>query len=151
MKKYRLERAITLKKPRTEIFPFFADARNLERITPGFLRFRILTPGPITIHAGTYIDYELRLSGIPFRWRTLIEEFTPNESFVDVQISGPYKSWHHRHEFRDVPGGTEMRDTVDYELPFGVFGSIAHALFVRRSLKHIFDHRNETVKQIFNA
>jgi ligand-binding SRPBCC domain-containing protein len=149
MTPYHLERTLFLPRPRQEVFAFFADADNLERITPAFLNFHILTPRPITMQAGTLIDYELRLHGIPFHWKTLIETFTPTTSFTDVQLTGPYRRWHHLHTFSDVPGGTEMRDIVDYELPFGPLGSIVRQLFVRRSLNRIFDYRNETIAQYF--
>ncbi len=146
---YRLERAQFIPRRRTEVFAFFAEATNLERITPAFLRFRILTPRPIVMKAGALIDYELRLYGIPLRWRTRIETFEPGLSFSDVQIAGPYRRWHHRHDFTDRPGGTEMRDTVDYELPFGFLGAAARHVFVRSSLDRIFDYRRQAIAEIF--
>lgn len=146
---WSLERELFIPRPRAEVFPFFADAANLERITPPFLRFRILTPPPIAMHAGTLIDYELRLYGLKFRWRTRIEAFEPPHYFVDVQLRGPYKLWHHRHDFEEVPGGTLMRDRVDYDLPFGPLGALARAFFVRRSVEQIFDYRNKTITEIF--
>jgi ligand-binding SRPBCC domain-containing protein len=145
---YLLERSLFVPRPRAEVFAFFADACNLQRITPQFLHFRILTPGPIQMRAGTLIDYELKLYGIRFHWKTLIEEFTPASSFVDVQLTGPYRKWHHRHTFDDVSGGTEMRDRVEYELPLGPIGAAARALFVRRSLDRIFDYRNKTIMSV---
>jgi ligand-binding SRPBCC domain-containing protein len=144
---HRLERTTFIPRQRDEVFQFFADAHNLERITPSFLNFHILTPDPIEMKAGTFIDYQIGLYGIPMKWRTLIAEFVPNDYFVDVQISGPYRSWHHRHDFFDRPGGTEMRDRVDYEMPFGPLGAIARKLFVRAQLDTIFNHRNATIKQ----
>jgi ligand-binding SRPBCC domain-containing protein len=147
---YRLERTTLIPRPREEVFPFFSDAGNLERLTPKFLRFRIVTPQPIAMRAGALIDYELSLHGIPVRWRTRIESFTPNDEFVDVQLRGPYRLWHHRHTFTSVPEGTEMRDIVDYSLPFGPLGWIAHALFVRRSLRRIFDYRTDVIRSIFD-
>lgn len=101
--------------------------------------------------AGTLIDYELRLYGLPFRWRTVIESFNPISSFIDVQIKGPYRTWLHRHEFEDVPGGTQMHDRVEYELPFGWIGNITHALFVRQSVEQIFTYRNTTITEIFGG
>jgi ligand-binding SRPBCC domain-containing protein len=143
--RYRLERSQWVPRPRAEVFAFFSEAENLERITPAFLRFRILTPRPIRIAPGALIDYRLRLHGVPLRWRTRIETFEPGVAFTDVQLSGPYKRWHHRHEFADEAGGTRMRDIVDYELPFGPLGALAHALFVRRSVERIFDYRQQVV------
>jgi ligand-binding SRPBCC domain-containing protein len=147
---YRLERTTFIPKPRHEVFQFFADAHNLERITPPFLNFHILTPDPIEMRPGTLIDYELRLYGIPVRWRTRIAEYVPDDYFVDVQLSGPYRSWHHRHDFVDRPGGTEMRDRVDYEMPFGPIGKVVRTLFVGAQLNKIFDHRNATIAQYFS-
>jgi ligand-binding SRPBCC domain-containing protein len=149
--KYSLEHTTLIPRPKPEVFAFFADAKNLERITPKFLRFRILTTGPIVMRAGTLIDYELRLHGLPVRWRTLIEEFVPEAYFVDVQLSGPYKSWHHRHEFVETAGGTEMRDRVEYELPFGPLGDLVHTLFVRADVNRIFNYRNEAIREFFAA
>jgi ligand-binding SRPBCC domain-containing protein len=148
---HRLERSLFLPRPREEVFAFFSDAANLERITPPFLQFRILTPRPIPMKPGTIIDYKLRLYGIPFHWRTLIETFDPPVSFSDVQLTGPYRRWHHLHEFLEVPGGTEMRDRVDYELPFPLFSPIIHPLFVRRSVQQIFDYRNKVISENFGA
>jgi ligand-binding SRPBCC domain-containing protein len=146
-----LEREQLIRRPREEVFRFFADAGNLEALTPDFLRFRILTPRPIPMRAGTLIDYRLSLAGVPFRWRTRIDVWDPPHRFVDVQLSGPYRLWHHTHELREVPGGTLMRDTVRYALPFGPLGSLAHALFVRRAVATIFDHRRRRVEELFGA
>jgi len=148
---YRLERSLFLPRPREEVFAFFSDAANLERITPPFLNFHIITARPIAMKPGAIIDYKLRLYGIPFQWRTLIETFDPPVSFSDVQVTGPYRRWHHLHEFVEVPGGTEMRDRVDYELPFPLFAPIVHPLFVRRSVQQIFDYRNKIISEIFGA
>ena len=138
-----LEREQIIERPRTEVFDFFSDARNLERITPDFLNFRILTKTPIEMKAGTLIDYRIRLFGVPVKWRTRIDVFEPNVRFVDRQLSGPYRTWIHTHEFSDVDGGkaTKMIDRVEYEVPFGPLGGVVRALFVRRTLDRIFDHR----------
>ena len=136
--------------PRTPdaVFPFFADAHNLEAITPPWLGFNVLTPRPIAMRAGALIEYRLRLHGAPVTWLTRIEEWEPGVRFVDMQLSGPYKLWHHTHEFApDGAGGTLMRDTVRYALPFGPLGEVAHRLFVARDLAAIFDHRARHVAQ----
>lgn len=151
MKRYVLERTQLIPRPRDEVFPFFAAAENLERITPGALGFRILTPLPIEMRKGALIDYRISLSGVPMRWRTEITEWQPNERFVDLQLRGPYRYWHHLHEFRDAPGGTEMYDRVDYALPFGPLGVGVHALFVRRTLHGIFDHRRRVIDDLFSV
>lgn len=148
---YLLEREQTVPRPRAEVFAFFSDPANLERLTPRTLSFRILTPQPIPMRAGATIDYRLSLSGIPFRWRTVIELFEPESRFVDVQASGPYRSWRHTHEFVEVPGGTLIRDHVAYELPLGPLGAIAHKLFVRRQLEGIFAYRRRVIDEMFGA
>jgi ligand-binding SRPBCC domain-containing protein len=146
-----LERRQIVQSPRHEVFAFFADAGNLERMTPPSLRFAILTPTPIVMAPGATIDYRIKLAGLPFRWRTVIEAFEPDVRFVDIQASGPYRSWRHVHEFTDVPGGTAIRDRVDYALPFGALGVLARALFVRAQLDRIFDHRRAVITQLFGA
>jgi ligand-binding SRPBCC domain-containing protein len=130
-----------------DVFPFFGDARNLEAITPPWLGFRVVTPEPIEMAAGTLIEYRLKLHGVPIRWRTTIAVWDPPHRFVDVQLSGPYRMWHHTHDFAPGPGGggTLMRDTVRYALPFGPLGLIAHRLLVRRDLERIFDFRQSAV------
>jgi ligand-binding SRPBCC domain-containing protein len=146
---YRLLRTQTIPRPRDEVFAFFSDASNLQRITPPFVGFEIVTRGPLVIEAGTCIDYRLKLYGIPVRWKTRIETFVPGALFTDVQVSGPYRRWHHTHAFTDMDVGTRMDDTVDYELPFGLLGAIARALFVARSLEKIFDYRAEQIRAMF--
>jgi ligand-binding SRPBCC domain-containing protein len=145
---YLLERAQFVPYPRAEVFAFFAHAQNLEQITPSFLRFRILTPGPISMRPGALIDYRLQLFGVPVWWRTRIEVFEPPVRFVDVQLGGPYRRWRHTHKFEDTPGGTVVHDRVEYELPLGPLGALARALFVRPALKRIFDHRRKRIAEL---
>lgn len=152
MKTYLLEREQIVPKSRREVFAFFSDAFNLERITPPFLRFRILTSPPIQMKAGALIEYRLALFGIGFRWKTLIESWEPETHFVDRQLKGPYALWHHTHTFEEIaPGQTRMRDLVRYRLPLGPLGSIAHRLFVRRMLDQIFDYRTAATAEILGA
>lgn len=146
---YRLAREQFLPVPREVIFPFFADAGNLEAITPPWLHFHILTPRPIPMRPGAVIDYRLRLYGLAFRWRTRIESFEPPLSFVDMQIRGPFRRWHHLHEFEEVEGGTRMRDVVQYEMPLPPLGAVAHALLLGRTLRRIFDYRAEVLRRRF--
>jgi ligand-binding SRPBCC domain-containing protein len=96
---------------------------------------------------GARIDYRLSLFGIPFTWRTRIATWEPGVRFVDDQLSGPYRRWHHTHSFADAPGGTLMTDRVEYALPFGPLGAIAHALFVRRTVERIFEHRRRVIAE----
>jgi hypothetical protein len=140
-RRHVLERTIFVPRPRAEVWTFFADPHNLEAITPDFLRFLVETPPPVPTASGTLVDYRLSLGGIPFRWRTRIEDVVPGASFVDVQLRGPYRLWRHLHTFADAPGGTQVGDRVEYELPLGPLGALAHAAFVERTLRRIFDHR----------
>ena len=145
---WRLTSEIQLPRPRHEVFAFFADAANLELLTPPYLRFRILTPLPITMHTGTLIDYRIRLYGVPIGWRTRITAWEPGVRFIDEQLRGPYRRWIHQHEFEDAPGGTRMRDTVDYQVPGS---TLINALFVRRAVRHIFEFRETAMRCHFPA
>ena len=149
MRVYRLVYCQHIPRDVEEVFAFFAEAHNLERLTPAFLRFRIVTPAPICMQAGTLIDYRLHLFGVPVHWRTRIATFEPPWRFTDVQLHGPYRVWHHTHEFRQVPGGTCMVDRVEYVLPLGMLGTLAHVLFVRRTLRRIFAYRAQQLPMIF--
>lgn len=130
------------------VFEFFSRARNLEALTPPWLNFDVLTPEPIEMRPGTLIDYRLRMRGLPLRWRTLIEVWEPQRMFVDRQLRGPYRLWHHTHEFEPHPGGTIVRDHVRYEIPLGAVGSVARRLFVRRDLEQVFDYRQQAVVRL---
>lgn len=137
--------------PPAEVFEFYADAANLERITPTWLGFRISTPQPIEMRPGALIEYRLRLHGLPVRWLTRIETWEPGERFVDVQVKGPYRLWHHTHTFEAHAEGTRVRDEVRYALPFGPLGELAHRLLVRRDLERIFDFRCASVSKVMSA
>lgn len=151
MSQRTLERVQFIPRPRSEVFAFFSDATNLERITPPFLRFRIVTPTPIDIREGALLDYRLRLFGIPFAWRTRIDVFEPDRRFIDTQLRGPYKLWRHLHEFAEVDGGTRMLDRVDYDVPLGPLGDLARSLFVTRTVERIFDFRARTIEELLGA
>src|SRR5512139_2675181 len=110
MREFKLQTELWLPRPRHEIFPFFAEARNLETLTPPWLNFEVLTPMPIVMRVGTLIDYRIRVRGVPLRWRTEIAEWEPPHRFVDVQLHGPYTLWHHTHTFEERDGGTLCAD-----------------------------------------
>jgi ligand-binding SRPBCC domain-containing protein len=125
-------------RPIAEVFDFFADAHNLEALTPASLRFGVVTPRPIDMGSGTTIDYRLRLHGIPIRWRSEIETWQPPYRFVDVQLRGPYRFWRHEHAFREDEGGTTVFDHVRYRAPGG---GLVNRVLVARDLKKIFRYR----------
>ena len=131
------------------VFAFFADPFNLEAITPPLLRFRMVTPEPVAMGVGSFLQYRLRVHGLPVRWDTLIQAWEPPRRFVDVQVRGPYRLWHHTHELSALDDGrTLMRDTVRYALGFGALGALAHRLVVRRDLEAIFAYRAQRVPQL---
>ena len=144
-----LDREQFIEAPETDVFDFFADAGNLERITPPWLHFRIQTPLPIEMETGARIEYTIRLAGVPMRWRTRITCWEPGVRFVDYQESGPYRLWEHLHTFRPMHGGVLMRDRVRYALPLGPLGQMAHALAVRSALAAIFDYRFSRIREVF--
>ena len=148
MKVFTLETSLWLPQPVEHVFAFFADAANLESITPPWLRFEILTPLPIPIAEGTCIDYCLRYRGFPLRWRTEILAWEPPHRFVDSQIKGPYRRWVHEHVFVEQDGGTLATDYVEYALLGGAF---TNALFVGRDLESIFAYRRQRMLEIFGG
>lgn len=131
-----------------EVFPFFSDALNLEQITPPWLRFRILTKPPIAMHEGTRIDYRLRIHGIPVSWRSEIATWEPPYRFVDQQIRGPYRLWHHEHRFEADGDETHMTDIVRYSVPGG---SLVDRCFVAHRLRQIFQYRQSVLADLFEA
>ncbi len=135
--------------PITEIFPFFADAKNLEEITPPFLHFKVLEK-EIKIQKGTLINYRLRIHGVPVFWRTEIARWEPGIAFTDQQLKGPYNRWIHTHTFEELAGGTLMRDRVIYKLPFGLLGDIFAHWKVAKDVKMIFQYRRVTIDKVFN-
>ncbi len=145
---HRLEREQLVARPLDEVFAFFSRASNLERITPPWLRFSVLTPEPIEMRAGTLIDYRLRVRGVPLGWRSRIEQWQENTKFVDRQLRGPYRLWHHTHEFERAGDGTLVCDLVNYALPFGPLGEVAHRAVVARDLRRTFDYRNAAVTRL---
>ncbi len=133
-------------RPRSEVFAFFADAGNLQELTPPWLRFEILTPGQIEMRPGALIDYRLHLRFIPIRWRTRITVWEPPHRFMDEQLRGPYRLWLHEHTFEEDGDGTLCGDFVRYAVPFG---ALANRLVVARDVRKIFAYRERRLKEIF--
>lgn len=146
MKVREFQTELWLPLPPEELFPFFADAANLDAITPPWLHFHIVTPPPIVMHEGTLIDYRLRVRGVPLRWRTRISAWQPPHRFVDEQLRGPYRQWIHEHTFELRKGGTLARDRVRYAVPFDW---LLHHWFVRPDIERIFRHRSMALRMIF--
>jgi ligand-binding SRPBCC domain-containing protein len=139
-----LERSQRVRVSIDQVFAFFSQAENLEKVTPPWLHFQLLTPTPVEMRAGTLLDYRLRLHQVPVRWRTRIEVWEPPTNFRDIQLRGPYALWDHSHSFeRDGDGAVIMHDRVRYAMPLGALGQLAHAAFVKRDLERIFDYRQQ--------
>ena len=145
---FTLDTSHRLPRQPEEIFDFYADAFNLEWLTPPWLRFQVVTPPPITMRAGVEIEYRLRLKGLPLSWRSRITAWDPPRRFVDEQIKGPYRLWKHEHTFVADDGGTLVRDQVEYDM-LGRW--LADRLMVRRDLGRIFAYRQERLAEIFGG
>jgi ligand-binding SRPBCC domain-containing protein len=133
------------------VFAFFEDPHNLERITPSWMSFTILSGSPQGMSEGAQITYRVAWMGVPMRWVTLIETWEPRRRFVDTALVSPYVLWRHEHTFEEVGGGVMLADNVSYRLPFGVLGSAVHALGVRRQLEAIFDHRARATADLMSG
>ena len=133
-------------RPRDEVFPFFADAQNLQTLTPDWLHFKVLTPGPIVMQQGARIDYQFRLHGIAVKWQSEITVWEPPHRFVDEQCRGPYKSWKHEHIFAERNGNTLVIDRVLYAVRGG---AVVNFLFVRRDVDRIFAYRRKQLQERF--
>ena len=137
--------------PLPKVFAFFSRPENLAALTPPSLGLVILTPSPIEMKAGALIDDSISVRGVKLRWTSAITAFDEGRSFADEQLRGPYASWRHDHRFEASHGGTTITDDVQYRLPLGPIGSLAHALFVRRQLEAIFAYRSEAIVRIFGS
>ena len=145
MKIFHLTTEQKIEKSQGELFSFFSNAHNLAEITPSWLHFQMLTPAPIEMKVGTFIDYRLKLRGIPIRWQSEITTWDPPHSFVDEQRRGPYRCWIHRHTFVPVPDGTLVRDEVDYAV---LGGGLVQKLFVAPDIEKIFAYRSAKLQEL---
>jgi hypothetical protein len=132
------------------VFPFFSSPNNLSAITPAELAFQI-TDAPAQVSRDSTIDYKIRVAGLPLKWRTRIERWTPGVAFVDSQERGPYRAWWHEHKFVERDGKTIMMDTVHYAPPLGPLGAIANKLVVEKMLRKIFGYRRTAIRLRFRA
>ncbi|MGH7315632.1 MAG: SRPBCC family protein [Candidatus Rokuibacteriota bacterium] len=152
MADYILERRAWLPRPRPEVFEFFADPRNLERLHPAWARPRWLTPPPPRLAAGVVLDF--RAAGLPGRWRVIVREFDAPYRFVDAQLRGPFARWEHRHRFVDGAqgeSGTWVEDRVTYRLPLGPLGRAAHALGAGHQVRRLFDYRDRRLRELLGG
>lgn len=147
MRVHRLQRSQLVARELPEVFAFFSRARNLEALTPPWLRFEVLTPEPIQMRVGTLIHYRLHLHGVPLQWVSQIEAYEEGRTFVDRQLRGPYALWHHRHDFQARGAKTLISDLVHYSISPWPLGELAHKLLVRRDLQRIFDYRAAAVER----
>lgn len=146
MKMFTLQTELWVPRPLAEVFEFFADARNLEQITPPWLNFRILAPASIEMRAGARIAYQLRIRGVPVRWESEITTWEPPDRFVDEQRRGPYRRWIHEHRFVPENGGTNIVDNVRYSVPGG---ALVNRLFVAPDVRKIFEYRKRVLLERF--
>ena len=151
VKTWRLRSTLWVPHPPAAVFPFFADAHNLELLTPKWLSFSVLTPPPIAMGEGALIDYRIRVHGLPLRWRTRITDWHPPYRFADEQLRGPYSIWHHTHTFTPSDGGTALGDEVVMRPKGGPLAGLVMAMFVRRDVERIFRHRAEVMAQQFGG
>ena len=146
----RLEATQIINLPRRDVFAFFSDPRNLEAITPPWLRFRITSQSTTEMGQGTELKYRLKVHGLPMTWVSRIVEWEQDRQFVDVQEKGPYAYWHHRHIFEEVNGGTLIRDQVDFQIPFGKLGRMLVGKMVERDIREIFRYRSDLTERLLS-
>jgi len=145
---FKLEVVTHIPRSIDEVFDFFSNAENLQELTPDNLHFEILSPTPIAMATGALIDYRIKIHGIPVKWKTEILDWSPPHHFIDTQIKGPYKLWHHRHTFEAVDAGVKMTDTVHYISPLHF---LLNPLFIRRDVERIFAYRTQRLGELFPA
>ena len=152
VKEFFLERSVVVNKSLDEVYAFFSNPANLQELTPPWVDFNIVGSSTLDVEAGTTIDYKLRVRGLPIKWRSLISEWDPPSSFVDEQVKGPYRMWHHTHTFEEVEGGVKVGDSVRYAVPGGpLFEWFVEKLFVGPDVRKIFDYRMKRLAEIFEA
>jgi ligand-binding SRPBCC domain-containing protein len=148
---HSFESEVFINQPIKTVFDFFCKAENLDKITPKWLKFEIITKLPININEGTFIDYKIKFRGIPIKWKSEITQWNPPHSFQDIQRNGPYKTWEHLHIFKEDNGGTLVKDKVVYKSKGWFLEPIINKFFVKRDIQRIFDFRIQVLKDIFEG
>lgn len=149
MKTFHFNTSHTINSPLSQVFDFFSRAENLEKLTPDWLNFKILTPLPIAMEQGTLIDYQIRMMGFAMNWKTEITAWEPQIRFIDTQIKGPYRRWVHEHRFEERDGRTIMHDSVEYAIPGGFISGFINKFFIRPRIKSIFFYREQIINSLF--
>lgn len=152
MKIYTLKSIQRLPISIDKAWEFFSDPKNLNTITPDYMGFKTLSGDDRSMFPGQIIQYIVTpVLGIPMKWVTEITHVQKQKYFVDEQRFGPYALWHHKHFFKEIPGGIEMEDIVDYKIPMGILGQMVHPILVQPKLKEIFDYRTQKLTELFGT
>ena len=146
---HKVVKTLEINKPLEEVFQFFNTPKNLSRLMPKLMGFKLLTPEPIIMKEGAVFDYQIRMMGLPMRWTSYISEYDPPNAFADIQLKGPNSYWHHRHRFVANGDSTTVIDEVHYMLPLGILGRIANALVMKWMVSYIFNYRTKVVDAVF--
>lgn len=150
MKVYTLYKKQQLPISKKEAWSFLSEPKNLKVITPNYMGFDILSGADRPMFAGQIIQYIVTpILGIKTKWITEITHVVDGEYFVDEQRFGPYALWHHKHFIKEIDGGVEMEDIVDYKLPFGILGQLIHPFLVKPKLEEIFNYRTKKLEELF--
>lgn len=151
MPTYTLRCEMLTERSLASTFEVFENPYNLAKITPSSMNFKVVSKNRVEMRKGAEIDYIIKWLGLPIRWKTIIEDYRPPLYFVDRQERGPYSLWRHQHTFEETSEGTKVGDHVDYQLPLGPLGSLAHAVLVRRQLLEIFNFRQQELGKMFGG
>ncbi len=152
MKIYRLHKKQNLPITKEQAWEFLSDPKNLKTITPDYMGFNILSGADRAMYAGQIIQYIVTpVLGIKTKWVTEITHVVDNEYFVDEQRFGPYALWHHKHFIKEIEGGIEMEDIIDYKIPFGILGQLVHPFIVKPKLEEIFNYRTKALETRFGT
>ncbi len=147
---HRLHRTQVVFTPLDDIWVYFSSPKNLNAMTPPYMKFEIIHGGDNMMFQGQMIEYRVQLVPmVSSRWLTEITHVEEKVFFIDEQRIGPYRFWHHEHRFETIKGGTEITDQVTYKLPCGPLGDLIHSAWIRNQLKQIFNYRHEKIQEIF--